>query len=328
MLGTDTIGELNHQLFEVRSIPGKGRGLIARFNIAEGKRIVCERPFFTVSSILPVDSLEHSIASKLRALSKSEQQQFFLLHNNFPGKHLFIGIVKTNALPCGPNSATGGVYPTVCLINHSCVPNAHHSWNSDLECETIHAVRYIEAGEEITISYDNGSPSGERHAHLKKAFGFDCSCSLCSLPLPGLRISDSRRHQIQLLDDAIGNPDRVMKCPGACLADCLSLLQVLKDEYQGNPGVLSARLYYDAFQISITHGDQARASVFAERAYKSRVLCEGDDSPETLKVKNLTKNPAGHRNFGVSMRWRTAKSQVPRGLSTDAFEEWLWRQGK
>ena len=164
--------------------------------------------------------------------------------------------------------------------------------------------------------------------HLKDAFGFDCNCGVCSLSLPELQISDARRLQIQHLDDAIGDSDRVMNRPDECLADCHSLLQLLEDEYSGGAGASIARLYYDAFQISITHGDQARASVFAGRAYKSRVICEGEDSPETRKVKNLMENPAGHRNFGASMRWKTAKGLVPKGLDAGEFERWLWRQGR
>ena len=118
-----------------------------------------------------------------------------------------------------------------------------------------------------------------------------------------------------------------MNRPADCLADCHSLLQVLEEEYNGGAGASIARLYYDAFQISITHGDQARASVFAARGQQSRVICEGEDSPETRKVKNLMENPAGHRNFGASTRWKTAKGLVPKGLDTGGFERWLWRQG-
>ena len=117
-----------------------------------------------------------------------------------------------------------------------------------------------------------------------------------------------------------------MNKPDNCLADCRSLLQVLEGEYHGGAGALIARLYYDAFQISIAHGDQARASVFAQRGHKSREICEGEDSPETRKVENLMENPTGHRNFGASTRWRTAKGLVPKGLDTGGFERWLWRQ--
>lgn len=119
-----------------------------------------------------------------------------------------------------------------------------------------------------------------------------------------------------------------MNRPFHCLADCHFLLHVLEEEYHGSAGASIARLYYDAFQISITHGDQARARVFAERGHKSRVICEGEDSPETGKLKNLMENPAGHRNFGTSTRWKTTKGLVPEGLDAGEFERWLWRQGR
>jgi SET domain len=328
VFGTDPISELNLQLFDIQSVPGKGKGLVARFNIAKGTRILYETPLFTTPNLSPISLMESNIATKLKALSKPEQRQFLSLHNNFPGKYPFSGVVKTNALPCGPDSAIGGVYPTICLINHSCLPNAHNSWNSDAKWETIHAIRYIKSGEEITISYDKGGSSDSRRTYLKDAFGFDCNCSLCSLPLPDLQISDARRLQIQHLDNVIGDSDSVMKKPDDCLTDCHCLLQVLEVEYKGSAVALIARLYYDAFQISITHGDQARASVFAERGYRSRIICEGEDSPETQKIKNLMENPARHRNFGASKRWKAAKGLVPKGLDTDGFEKWLWRQGK
>ena len=119
-----------------------------------------------------------------------------------------------------------------------------------------------------------------------------------------------------------------MKSPEESLADCHSLLQVLEEEYKGSAGVLIARLYYDAFQISISHGDQARASAFAERGFKSRVICEGEDSPETQRVKSLKENPAGHRSFGASNRWKTSKRSIPKGLDNSGFETWLWREGR
>ncbi len=327
MFGTDPIRELDLPLFEIQTVPGKGKGLMAGFNIAKGTRILCETHLFTTPHLSSISQMESNIVTKLKSLSKTQQRQFLLLHNNFPGKHPFSGVVKTNALPCGPNSVIGGIYLTICLINHGCLPNAHNSWNGDTECETIHAIRYINAGEEITISYDKGGVSESRRTYLKEAFGFDCNCSFCSLPLPELQVSDARRLRIQQLDDAIGDPDRVMKKSDNCLADCHSLLQIL-EEYHGGADALIARLYYDAFQISITHGDQARASVFAQRGHKSRVICEGEDSPGTRKVKHLMENPTGHRNFGASARWKTAKGLVPKGLDTGGFERWLWRQGR
>lgn len=327
-LGTDPISESNLPLFEIQTVPGKGKGLVARSNIAKGTRIIEEKPLFTTPNFSPISLMESRTAGKLKSLSKAQQRQFFSLHNNFPGKHPFSGIVKTNALPCGPDSMIGGIYPTICLINHHCLPNAHNSWNSDTMCETIHANLDIKAGEEITISYDKGDPADSRRTYLKEKFGFDCNCSLCSLAPPELQKSDARRLKIQQLDDKIGDPSYVMSRPDNCLTDCHSLLQVLEEEFHGGAGTLIARLYYDAFQISIAHGDQARASVFAQRGHKWRVICEGNDSPETRDLKSLMENPTRHRNFGASTKWKTAKGLVPKGLDPVEFEKWLWRQGR
>ena len=307
-------------------MPGKGKALFARFDISTGKRILHEEPLFTIANQTLGREFESDIAAKLKTLSKSKQRQFLSLHNNFPGKYPFGGIMKTNALPCGPNSAIGGVYSTTCLINHSCLPNAHNNWNDSTHCETIHAIRDIKCGEEITISYDQGQPFDSRRSFLKAAFGFECNCGLCSSSPPDILASDSRRLRIQTLDDEIGDPVQVMTNPAGCLAACHQWLRILQEEYKGAAGALIARLYYDAFQICIMHGDQARASVFAKRGYESRIACEGEDSPATQNIKNLVANPAAHRNYGTSRKWKTTKEQVPKGLDADEFEHWLWKQ--
>jgi hypothetical protein len=49
--------------------------------------------------------------------------------------------------------------------------------------------------------------------------------------------------------------------PGDAIANCHELLLLF--EAEGITDARVARLYYDAFQISITHRDQARASLFA-----------------------------------------------------------------
>lgn len=259
VLGTDPIRELNIPLYEIQPVPGKGQGLVAKFNIAKGQLILSEKPFFTTSNVTSAATMEKQISIELQKLPKDAQRQFLSLHNNFPGKQPFSGIVRTNALPCGSESPIGGIYPTISRFNHSCLPNAHNSWESASGFENIHAVRFIRAGEEITIPYNHGGPSDERRRHLKDAFGFDCDCSICSRQANELQQSDERRRQIQRLDAAIGNGLRVMQSPRDCLKDCHVLLKILEEEFEGSHGAHLARLYYDAFQICIVHGDQARA---------------------------------------------------------------------
>ncbi|KAI0878083.1 hypothetical protein GGS24DRAFT_487408 [Hypoxylon argillaceum] len=315
----------NDKLYEALEIPGKGKGLVARCNIGSGTRILCEAPFLVFPSISP-EELHKNVAARLTTLSKEKQRQFLSLHNNFRGRYAFAGILRTNALPCGPGSSTGGIYLEICRINHSCLPNCHNSWNTETQHETIHAIRDILAGEEITISYEQGDPTPARHEHLRTNFGFNCQCELCSLPHEELQASDRRRRQIQRLDEQIGNGLTMMTEPLVSLQACQALLKTLIDEYHSRDMALIPRLYYDAFQVAITHGDESRAKVFAERAYKARVACEGEDSPETKRVKGFMQNPSSHVAFAQgSKMWKTSKTAQPRNLSVDEFEKWLWR---
>jgi len=117
---------------------------------------------------------------------------------------------------------------------------------------------------------------------------------LCFLSLLKLQISDAYCLQIQHLDNTIDDSDHVMIKSENCLADCHILLQVLKKKYHDDADVFIAKLYYNVFQISITHDNQAQASIFAEREHKLRVICEKKDSSKMQKMKNLMKNSAGH----------------------------------
>uniref|UniRef100_A0A8H7K1N1 SET domain-containing protein n=1 Tax=Bionectria ochroleuca TaxID=29856 RepID=A0A8H7K1N1_BIOOC len=282
-------------MFEAKTIPLKGIGLVALQDISQGTLIIQEKPLLVTRPGAPA-ALEAFLSSELKKLNKASQRQFLSLHNNFPGKHPFAGIMKTNALPCGSGSEIGAVYPTICRINHSCLPNSQNTWNSDTKVETIFAISPIKCGEEITISYDKGGPCAVRQASLKQSFGFQYW-------RPFSDVEESRES----------------------LKDCHSLLQLLKAEYGGYPGALAARLYYDAFQISIAHGGKARASIFAEKSYQARLMCEGGETPEAKKVKMLATNPSNHSSFmACSSKWKNTKKEKFVEADDEAFERWLF----
>jgi hypothetical protein len=117
---------------------------------------------------------------------------------------------------------------------------------------------------------------------------------------------------------------RIDSAPMACLHDAYALLRLLEEERVADARI--PRLYYDALQIVIANGDEARAKVFAERAYAMRVILEGEDSLETIRLKGLKERPADHRLYGMSMRWKQALEKVPQGLSEKEFDDWLWKK--
>ncbi|RVD88571.1 uncharacterized protein DFL_002751 [Arthrobotrys flagrans] len=318
--------EESKPLFAIQTIPNKGRGLVATADIPIGTRIIAEKPLFTLSGP-SVELLEGPISNILKTLPEEKQKEYRSLHNNYKSTQIppLAGIFKTNALPCGHGSHVGGIYLTICLINHSCLPNTHHSWNDNLSRETIHVTRPIKSGEEITISYTPEGLSKPRQRKLKESFGFDCKCPLCTSPPRKIKFSDRRRTEIEALDASIAGDGTIVSNPLSCLKDCRRLIKLLKEEYGGSALTLEGRAYFDAFQVCIGQGDQARARVMAERGYKLRALCEGEDSEATQEIRELIENPAEHRLFGFSMGWRSEVGDVPVGLEEEAFEKWLWR---
>ena len=108
------------------------------------------------------------------------------------------------------------------------------------------------------------------------------------------------------------------------LHDVHKLLKLVDDEGFADGSV--PRAYYDAFQIAITHGDIARASIFAERAASARVILEGKDSQTVQNMEGLARNPSQHMAYGVSKKWRTAADDIAKDLGKDEFERWLWRK--
>jgi hypothetical protein len=121
--------------------------------------------------------------------------------------------------------------------------------------------------------------------------------------------------EITRLDERLGDGSRLLSDPAECLEDVHTLLKLLKAEN-----------ITDALQIAIGHGDQARAKVFAQKAYDARLCCEGDDSLLTIRMKSLVARPAEYRLFGMSSRWRLSKEMIPKTLEGEEFEAWLWRR--
>ncbi|KAH8198328.1 hypothetical protein TruAng_007483 [Truncatella angustata] len=114
---------------------------------------------------------------------------------------------------------------------------------------------------EMTISYADTGTFENRRRHLKKSFPFDYTCKLCSLLEAARPVIDNRQSEITRLDELLGDGSRLLSNPAKCLEDVHTLLKLLEAENITDARV--PRAYYDALQIAIAYGDQARAKVFA-----------------------------------------------------------------
>lgn len=310
--------------YKITDIPGKGKGVVATRSIKPGELILSEPPLFTTETLQNPATFEQDLGKIVKGLPKDGQRAFLSLHNNNPGPQPFSNIVRSNGYPLGPNSDVGAIFPLVARLNHACRPNAQHAWISKRGLEVVHAVRGVKEGEELTLSYSVGGPSGPRRASLKEYFGFDCHCELCSLPPERLKESDERLTKAQKLDEAIGDPKRVRHLPDRALADCRTLLGIYEAEQIFD--LRLPRLYYDAFQICAMHSDEARASVFAQKCADARRLCEGDKSEEGEHMARLAKKPSGFENFGATKKWKSALKDASQEASGVPYDKWLWRE--
>jgi hypothetical protein len=142
-------------LYTIQEIPGKGHGLVAATTIIKGTRILSESPLFRVPrGGNSKTHLRDSISKKVAVLREEQRQAFLSLHDSFEDEDgPELGRVRTNALPLRSDATTGGIFLDSSRINHSCNHNAQNTWNENLQKLTIHAIRDIAKGNEITIFY-------------------------------------------------------------------------------------------------------------------------------------------------------------------------------
>jgi len=158
---------------ELCPIPDKGLGLIATRAFAPGERLIAEAPLVLWESARGADG-EHkwSVLEELvEALPAGSRRAFDGLMDKYAPDDQFKtarGIWNTNAfrtedvLGDGKAAQCDGVERSavfrVCSrLNHACRPCAHVAWSARLGQQTVHAVRPIAAGDEVTIAYVAGA---------------------------------------------------------------------------------------------------------------------------------------------------------------------------
>jgi hypothetical protein len=318
-------------MYILTEVTSKGKGLVAVADIPKGTRILEEVPTITTpDNQLDNDWLKSHISQQLVSLNEQQRQSLLSMHNIYPCSDVAeqcMGIIRTNALPVGSKGIGGAIFLEACRINHACDNNAQKNWNERIERHTVHALRDIAKGEEITIFYlGSDSVRKLRQKKLQDKFGFQCSCQLCSLPEEESRQSDRRLARIHVLDDLIGRDGMTMNFSLQTLRYTDESVQLYNEQGPGDSGL--SRTYLDAAQISIAKGDLARGRIFAERAVDGWRTAYGNDSKEVIEHGALCQNPASLPLYGLSMDWKTSVRETPQGLDRGDFEDWLWRREK
>ncbi|TGO51582.1 hypothetical protein BCON_0158g00080 [Botryotinia convoluta] len=292
--------------YALQDVPGKGKGLVATQDIPKGTRIIEERPIMTRPKRAPT-------GFSLRGQFNKQQRQAFLsLKNVHPYKNAderYFGIFKTNGLPMESDDE-GGLFIEACWISHACDNNASSNWNTNIRKHTIHALRDIQEGEEITISY-LGSRLWPREIRLFVLY------------LPGNPGKLTEFMNIARIMTLI--PGTFWRYPLQAVRYMDQAIQLLSGKELG--ASLLGGLFAEASKMNIGHGDLARARILAEKATTYLIISHGSDSTQVLDNQHRAKHPSMNIYYGLSsLDWAKSVHDVPSSLDSNGFEDWLWRR--
>ncbi|KAG6292103.1 hypothetical protein E4U09_003561 [Claviceps aff. purpurea] len=317
-------------LYAVQDIPGKGKGLVATANIIKGTRILSEQAAIALPFGLPDKERRKIISQQLKTLNNDARNAFLSLQNRFPTKSQYVGIFNTNSLCIKTSTDEGSfvdqaaIFLIASLINHNCENNAQQSWNNNTRRHNIHALRDIQEGEEITLSYVFSLlDRAGRQALLKKSFNFTCSCRLCSLPIRESQRRDGNVQRVAALDEVAKHqrstaPLQSLQCYHCVLAYHLSKYGREDCEY--------AQAHGDVATLLVMYGDLARGRYFAQKAASVFRTLLGSDSNEAAEFAAMARDPSRHPQYGFSMKWKTSVDEIPYGLGSADLENWRWER--
>ncbi|OAA38951.1 TPR domain protein [Beauveria brongniartii RCEF 3172] len=205
-----------------------GLGLFAVREIPRGTRIIEEAPMIVLPDTQSIDDKLDAFCSAFQQLTEAERSIFDQLHCDYSDdmtpkllnavrrwrrrnlthdtdgnwlderrctevSHIIYDrfyIFLANCVYFGVgNVSDKGLFALFSRINHSCVPNAYWAFNAAIERLTVHAIRHIRVGEQITISYikDPIAPKQVR-TFMLAPWKFSCSCAACTDPAMEARI--------------------------------------------------------------------------------------------------------------------------------------------
>lgn len=269
--------------WEVTSIPGKGLGIVAKRLIPVLYRIIVEAVF--------TDPNQHPGIQDLVPEGASLKDKFVI--NKISGKN-------------HPESKSY-VALRICRANHTCSPNAVHTFDDGAGVEILFATRSIQKGEEIYISYGSSCaididrsealhfsiPDQIRFEReiLKKKWGIvcptDCVCNDAA-------IKSKVVQGTKLLIEA-----ERMASGGKHIAAFQLIREVLTihDQIQSSP-LAKGMTHYTAFQLAI----MSRKTV-AQADKHISFLCHlysavcPYSTTQTARYLKLKTNPELHHNF-------------------------------
>lgn len=297
-------------MYKIRHAGAKGLGVFATQRIACGTRIKAEKPLITVGGESQVYAAARSLSPSdmqvLRSLSSNVASKLSILDwvnaawhigrdvvsskpGSSPATESYLGrlrdaprlldVFRTNNFDIG--NATQAVFGEIARFNHACSPNAQGNFNSLLGCFTIHAVRAIEVGEELTLSYlaQNTSRTAQRQEKLLKHYGFSCDCPACDESLPANKLTEQKRLHFHDKQAAFHEAAEGRDTPDQ--QGELEVVMALIDHAEASSllGRELATMYITAAEMAARLGLTLEVVRYAERGLELDAAVLGEDNP-------------------------------------------------
>ena len=269
-------------MYTIKSTLGKGQGLFAAQKIQAGVRILGDEVLFSITNSTINEGIGERISVSLGNLPPEQHQQFETLH--CPDHPTWTPLVSRYLANCFEMKPPGsGIFLKAARVNHSCCPNAFFSWNSNLQCVTIHAMVDISAGDEITVSYIFPFFSLEiRQAVFRERYAFECDCPACNLETLTGQSGEHRRMRMDKLclggDKRNGGPSNNDEKE---LRMALDFIELAVDEHLD--GEFLSCMYRRARECYEDKGSGDLALRYAEMELETVKRLLGWDHPVTIE---------------------------------------------
>ncbi|KAL2133583.1 hypothetical protein VTI74DRAFT_2147 [Chaetomium olivicolor] len=312
--------------YEMKEIPGKGMGLIAKDFIRRGDLLMANtaslmidyRAFseltkeqYTTLQLHAVENLPLPHRTAVLNLSPHDNDVSGLTRQELVDK-----IAATNGFDIDPDGDDEDqhhsffvLFPEIARMNHDCRPNAEYHYDHATLSQSIHATRDIFPGEELTLSYIN--PLMSRSARMAKlrTWGFECTCPLCSLDEARAEESDARIEQIGKVRKELRDWSKGSRaCPE--MAELLVSLYEMERLW----GIVHEAYTLAALEFN-AWGDPWTAVKYARLGVEWGIPMVGEDDEDMGELRRLAEDPWGHWSWLRRVRKVEGKGRM------DGFEE-------
>ncbi|KAK0670962.1 hypothetical protein QBC41DRAFT_354526 [Cercophora samala] len=292
--------QISPDSFHLAPIPGKGNGFVADRLIKKGEVIMQRQPSFLVHADAHIDMKpevqEKIYQTALSKLSKDAQEKFLAQFGDGVRAKIDKNSFRIVVDPSGDKeSGHLGVFVDVSGFNHDCRPNVHYRITNTTH--TTVAVRDIHPGEELTISYIYGIARRSTRQKELQDWGFECTCSQCTLNSLEIDASDARVKEIKRLEEEIEDKmsrrgEEIKPEMGGKLVDMY--LEEKLFAYLA-PTYVRAALIYSMF------GNEAKAKEYAEEAVGALTREYGTHAKDIESMRELAADVKGHWSWGIKV---------------------------